>query len=62
MVTHSVARAGVYSSGIPLEEAHTWRRMVARFKRLGSYESRVRAIERAAGLNREREEDNLRIS
>ncbi|MDA8351368.1 MAG: UDP-3-O-(3-hydroxymyristoyl)glucosamine N-acyltransferase, partial [Pseudomonadota bacterium] len=30
MVSHSVRRPGVYSGGIPLEEAHTWRRLVGR--------------------------------
>ncbi len=34
MISHSIPKAGVYSSGIPFEEARTWRRMVARFKRL----------------------------
>jgi UDP-3-O-[3-hydroxymyristoyl] glucosamine N-acyltransferase len=35
MISHSIPKAGVYSSGIPFEDARTWRRMVARFKRLG---------------------------
>ncbi len=35
MISHSIPKPGVYSSGIPFEEARTWRRMVARFKRLG---------------------------
>jgi len=34
MISHSIPKPGVYSSGIPFEEARTWRRMVARFKRL----------------------------
>src|SRR5215813_3242011 len=34
MVSHSITEPGVYSSGIPLEKATTWRRMVARFKRI----------------------------
>lgn len=50
MITHSVERAGVYSSGIPFEEAHLWRRLVARFKRLGRLERRVRQLEGAAGI------------
>ena len=33
-VSKSLPGAGVYSSGIPVEEAHTWRRLVGRFKRL----------------------------
>jgi UDP-3-O-[3-hydroxymyristoyl] glucosamine N-acyltransferase len=50
MISHSVERAGVYSSGIPFEEAHVWRRLVARFKRLGRLEGRVRQLEGAAGI------------
>ena len=55
-VTRSVASAGVYSSTLPFEEARTWRRLVARFKRSGRVEERVRALERAAGLNSGQEE------
>jgi UDP-3-O-[3-hydroxymyristoyl] glucosamine N-acyltransferase len=33
-VSKSLPGASVYSSGIPVEEAHTWRRLVGRFKRL----------------------------
>jgi UDP-3-O-[3-hydroxymyristoyl] glucosamine N-acyltransferase len=51
-VSHSIARAGVYSSTLPTEEAHAWRRLVARFKRLGVYEARLRETERAAGVKR----------
>ncbi len=51
-VSHSIAGAGVYSSTLPCEEVHTWRRMVARFKRLGAYETRLRRVESAAGLKR----------
>jgi UDP-3-O-[3-hydroxymyristoyl] glucosamine N-acyltransferase len=50
MISHSIEHAGVYSSGIPFEEAHAWRRLVARFKRLGVLEGRVRKLEQAAGL------------
>ncbi len=49
-VTHSITAAGVYSSAIPIEEARTWRRLVARFKRSGLLEERLRRLERAAGL------------
>lgn len=51
-VTRSITSAGVYSSTLPIEEAHAWRRMVARFKRLGVYETRLRQVERAAGVRR----------
>jgi UDP-3-O-[3-hydroxymyristoyl] glucosamine N-acyltransferase len=58
MVTNSVTRPGIYSSGIPLEENHIWRRMVARLRRIGLLESRVRELERAAGLKPDQEEDH----
>ena len=57
MITHSIERAGVYSSGIPFEEAHTWRRLVARFKRIGLLEGRVRQLERAAGIKPEQQDE-----
>jgi UDP-3-O-[3-hydroxymyristoyl] glucosamine N-acyltransferase len=49
-VSHSIASAGVYSSTLPTEEAHTWRRLVARFKRSGLLEERLRRLERASGI------------
>jgi len=55
-VTHSIARPGVYSGTLPVEEAHAWRRLVARFKRSGLLATRVRRLERAAGLKSDQEE------
>ncbi|MBV8784468.1 MAG: UDP-3-O-(3-hydroxymyristoyl)glucosamine N-acyltransferase [Gammaproteobacteria bacterium] len=55
MVTRSIERPGVYSGGIPFEEAHVWRRLVARFKRLGRLEGRVRHLESAAGIRAEQQ-------
>jgi UDP-3-O-[3-hydroxymyristoyl] glucosamine N-acyltransferase len=49
-VSHSITSAGVYSSTLPTEEAHTWRRLVARFKRSGLVEERLRRLERASGI------------
>jgi UDP-3-O-[3-hydroxymyristoyl] glucosamine N-acyltransferase len=49
-VSHSITSAGVYSSTLPTEEAHSWRRLVARFKRSGVFEQRLRRVERAAGI------------
>lgn len=46
-ITHSITRPGVYSGGIPAEDARTWRRMVGRFKRLDALAARVTALERA---------------
>jgi len=49
-VSHSITTAGVYSSTLSTEEAHTWRRLVARFKRSGVLEERLRRLERASGM------------
>jgi UDP-3-O-[3-hydroxymyristoyl] glucosamine N-acyltransferase len=49
-VTRSVREPGMYASVIPLEPVSTWRRMVARFKRLDSYVARLRSLERAQGV------------
>jgi UDP-3-O-[3-hydroxymyristoyl] glucosamine N-acyltransferase len=49
-VSRSIVRAGVYSATLPIEEAHAWRRLVARFKRSGLLDARLRKLERAAGL------------
>jgi UDP-3-O-[3-hydroxymyristoyl] glucosamine N-acyltransferase len=49
-VTHSIPQPGMYSGAVPGEASSTWRRMVARFKRLDSYVARIRALERAQGL------------
>jgi UDP-3-O-[3-hydroxymyristoyl] glucosamine N-acyltransferase len=46
MVSHSITRPGVYSGGIPAEDARTWRRIVARLKRIDSLAGRVTALER----------------
>ena len=51
MISHSISRPGVYSSGIPFEEARTWRKLVARFKRLDSLTQRLAALERASGVS-----------
>jgi UDP-3-O-[3-hydroxymyristoyl] glucosamine N-acyltransferase len=45
MVSHSITEPGIYSSGIPLEKATTWRRMVARFKRIDRLEARLKKLE-----------------
>jgi UDP-3-O-[3-hydroxymyristoyl] glucosamine N-acyltransferase len=48
-VSHAIVRAGVYSSTLPAEEVHLWRRLVARFKRSALLTERVRKLEGAAG-------------
>lgn len=49
MISHSITRPGVYSSGIPFEEARSWRKLVARFKRLSSLYDRVAELEQRTG-------------
>lgn len=49
MVSHSITKPGVYSGGIPAEEARTWRRLIGRFKRLDVLARRLAAVERATG-------------
>ena len=58
MVSHSVPRPGVYSGGIPLEEAHVWRRLVARFKRIDALVTRLKALERNTSPGPDQEEDD----
>lgn len=58
MVSRSVPRPGVYSGGIPLEEAHVWRRLVARFKRIDSLATRLKALERHTAGGPDQEEDD----
>jgi UDP-3-O-[3-hydroxymyristoyl] glucosamine N-acyltransferase len=53
MVSHSITRPGVYSGGIPAEDARTWRRIVARLKRIDSLAGRVTALERLTGARGE---------
>ena len=58
MVSHSIASPGVYSGGIPLEEARVWRRLVARFKRIDSLAARLTALERGTAGGPDQEEDD----
>lgn len=58
MVSHSIPRPGVYSGGIPIEEAHVWRKMVARFKRLELLSTRLKKLERAVHRSPDQEEDD----
>jgi UDP-3-O-[3-hydroxymyristoyl] glucosamine N-acyltransferase len=58
MVSHSITRPGVYSGGIPIEEAHVWRKLVARFKRLELLSNRLKKLERAVDRSPDQEEDD----
>lgn len=57
-VTHSITSAGVYSGTLPIEEARTWRRLVAHFKRISLLEGRLRKLERSAGIAAPREDNH----
>jgi UDP-3-O-[3-hydroxymyristoyl] glucosamine N-acyltransferase len=50
VISHSITRPGVYSSTLPSEDAPTWRKLVAHFKRLPLLSARLTAIERALGV------------
>jgi UDP-3-O-[3-hydroxymyristoyl] glucosamine N-acyltransferase len=49
MVSRSLTRPGIYSSGIPATEAGEWRRVVARLRHLDELFDRVRRLERPGG-------------
>jgi len=51
LVSHSVRKPGVYSSALPLDEAHKWRRNSARFRQLDKLARNVRALTLAAGTD-----------
>ncbi|HET9865054.1 MAG TPA: UDP-3-O-(3-hydroxymyristoyl)glucosamine N-acyltransferase [Steroidobacteraceae bacterium] len=50
-ISHSISKPGVYSSALPSEEAGTWRRIVARIKRLDAMAKRQRALEKHVGFS-----------
>ncbi len=50
MVTQSLPDKGVYGSGLPIAPAKDWRKTVARVRRLGKLEDRVRAVEQHVGI------------
>lgn len=56
MISRSIVKPGVYSSGIPFEEAHTWRRLVGHFKRIEQLAKRLAKLERASGAPPDPEE------
>ena len=45
-VPNSIREAGVYSSGMPIQENRVWRRNIARMRQLDDMARRLRAIER----------------
>ena len=48
-IANSLTKPGLYSSAMPVEEARTWRRLQANFKRSGLLAARVRRLEQASG-------------
>jgi UDP-3-O-[3-hydroxymyristoyl] glucosamine N-acyltransferase len=50
MIAHSISKPGIYSGGIPAQDARSWRRLVARLKRLDSFATRLRRVERQGGI------------
>lgn len=46
LVTHSIRKPGVYSSGAPLEENRAWRRNAARMRQLDAMARRVATLEK----------------
>src|SRR5690606_22844795 len=47
LVSQSIEKAGVYSSGTGLTDTHTWRRNMLRFRELDDMAKRLRKLEKA---------------
>jgi UDP-3-O-[3-hydroxymyristoyl] glucosamine N-acyltransferase len=58
MVSSSIRRPGVYSSGLPAEEAARFRRNAARFRTLDELAKRVRRLEGGAAPGEEKDDDD----
>jgi UDP-3-O-[3-hydroxymyristoyl] glucosamine N-acyltransferase len=46
MVSKSIREPGFYAASFPAEKARDWKRMVARFRRLGDFSKRLSTIEK----------------
>jgi UDP-3-O-[3-hydroxymyristoyl] glucosamine N-acyltransferase len=57
MVSHSISKPGVYSSGIPLEPSRRWRRVVARLKLLADRDARIDDSTPSASDNQQEQDD-----
>jgi UDP-3-O-[3-hydroxymyristoyl] glucosamine N-acyltransferase len=57
MVTRSLTTPGMYSNVLPAEEAHQWRRIVGRIKRLDALAARVRRLEASGGGQQEQDDE-----
>ena len=58
MITRSLDKPGMYSSVIPVEEVRQWRRIVGRLKRIDSMAARLVALEAAAGIAAEPQQED----
>jgi UDP-3-O-[3-hydroxymyristoyl] glucosamine N-acyltransferase len=50
-ISHNITKPGMYSSALPSEEAGTWRRIVARIKRIDAMAKRLKAVEKHVGFS-----------
>jgi UDP-3-O-[3-hydroxymyristoyl] glucosamine N-acyltransferase len=51
MVTKSITRPGVYSSGVPAQENDSWNRNYARFRQLDKLARRLQVLERTVAAS-----------
>ncbi len=58
MVTGSIRAKGIYGSGMPMLEAREWRRTVARVRRLGRLEQRLKHVEKQLGAALSEDEED----
>jgi UDP-3-O-[3-hydroxymyristoyl] glucosamine N-acyltransferase len=57
MVTRSLTAPGMYSNVLPAQEAHEWRRVVGRLRRLDALAARVRRLEASSGAQQEEDDE-----
>ena len=58
MVSGSISKPGVYSSGIPIEPSRRWRRIVARLKLLADRDAQSGAAAQAGSDNQQEQDDD----
>ena len=58
MVTGSIRAKGIYGSGMPMLEAREWRKTVARVRRLGRLEQRLKHVEKQLGAALSEDEED----
>ena len=55
MVTKSISKPGVYSSGVPAQENDAWNRNYARFRQLDKLARKVLSLERSLAVEKKQE-------